>query len=165
MSDAPRLFALVALLAASPALGQDAAKPKGVQEHGANGEVARYCASLAPSASEARAAYQLRRLADLEAEVREAMQKLEAKEAEARDWVTKREAMMKAATDDVVAVYNKMAPDAAATQLAEMEEPMAAAVLTKLKPQTASAVLAEMSAGKAAKLSALMAGQQAQDRS
>ena len=55
----------------------------------------------------------------------------------AREWVTKRETMMKAATDDVVAIYAKMAADAAATQLAAMDETVAAAVLAKLKPQVA----------------------------
>jgi flagellar motility protein MotE (MotC chaperone) len=151
---------------AAPALAQDNGKPKPAApiERSADGEIARYCAALAPSAREARAAYQLRRLAELVQDVRDEAAKLEVKEAAARDWVTKREAMMKSATDDVVAIYAKMAPDAAATQLAAMDEPMAAALLAKLKPQTAGAILGEMQADKAAKLSSLIAGQPGGDK-
>ncbi len=102
-------------------------------------------------------AYQLRRLGDLEQEVRDEVEKLEIKESAAREWVTKREAMMKAATDDVVAIYGKMPADAAAAQIAEMDEPVAVAVLAKLNPRVAGAILGEMEAEKAAKLSSLIA--------
>jgi flagellar motility protein MotE (MotC chaperone) len=121
-------------------------------------EIARYCAALAPSASEVRAARQLRRLADLEREVRAEVDKLEAKETAAREWVAKRESMLSQATTDVVAIYAKMAPDAAGAALSTMDEGEAAAVLTKLKPQTAGAILAEMPAERAARLSSLISG-------
>lgn len=161
MSSLPKLLAAAALASAflaSAAAAQDGARPKAAPDRSTEGEIARYCAALAPSAAEARAAYQLRRLADLEQQVRDEVGKLEAKETAAREWVSKRETMMKSATDDVVAIYGKMAPDAAAAQLSAMDEGMAAAVLAKLKPQTAGAILAEMDADKAAKLSSLVAG-------
>jgi flagellar motility protein MotE (MotC chaperone) len=144
-------FAGLALATAASAQNPD--KPSAT-----DGEIARYCGALAPSAREARAVYQLRKLTDLEREVRDAVDKLEAKEMATREWVTKRETMMKSATDDVVAIYAKMAADAAATQLSAMDEPIAAAVLAKLKPQAAGAILSEMQADKAAKLSTLIAG-------
>ncbi len=155
-----RAAALASALLATAANAQDNVKPKSAPapDRSAEGEIARYCAALAPTAAEARAAYQLRRLDDLERQVREEVEKLEVKETAAREWVTKRETMMKAATDDVVAIYGKMSPDAAATQLSAMDEGMAAAVLAKLKPQTAGAILGEMGADKAAKLSTLIAG-------
>jgi flagellar motility protein MotE (MotC chaperone) len=128
-------------------------------------EIERYCGALAPGASEARAAYQLRRLADLEVQVREAVEKLEAREQAAREWVTKRDEMMKAATDDVVAIYAKMPAENAAPKLAAMDEVTAAAVLAKLNPRTASAILSEMETEKAAKLSTLLAGALPSDRS
>ena len=170
MSSFPQLLCAAALagaLAATSASAQDDAKPKPASspERPSESEIARYCAALAPSAAEARAAYQLRRLAKLQQQVRDEVEKLENKETAAREWVTRREAMMKSATDDVVAIYGKMTPDAAATQLAAMDEGMAAAVLAKLKPQTASAILAEMEADKAAKLSTLMAGALGAERS
>jgi flagellar motility protein MotE (MotC chaperone) len=151
-------FAGLALATAASAQNPD--KPSAT-----DGEIARYCGALAPSAREARAVYQLRKLADLEHEVRDAVEKLEAKEMATREWVTKRETMMKSATDDVVAIYAKMAADAAATQLSAMDEPIAAAVLAKLKPQAAGAILGEMQADKAAKLSTLIAGALGGDKS
>ena len=159
--------ALAGALLGGAAAAQDGVKPKPAPapEHATDSEIARYCTALAPSEAEARAANQLRRLAALEQQVREEVEKLETKQAAAREWVTRREAMMKSATDDVVAIYAKMAPDAAATQLSAMEEGMAAAVLLKLKPATASAILAEMEPDKAAKLSTLVAGAIGAERS
>ena len=151
-------FAYLAL--ATSASAQNPDKPSATDS-----EIARYCGALAPSAREARVAFQLRKLADLEREVRDAVDKLEAKEMATREWVTKRETMMKSATEDVVAIYAKMAADAAATQLSAMDEPIAAAVLAKLKPQVAGAILAEMQADKAAKLSTLIAGALGGDKS
>jgi flagellar motility protein MotE (MotC chaperone) len=152
---------VAAWLAISPACAQEAAKPRLAPES----EIARYCAAIAPSASEARAIYQLRRLSDLHTQVRDAVEKLESKQNEAREWVMKRESMMKSATDDVVAIYAKMAPDAAAPQLAAMDDGVAAAVLSKLKPGVAGAILAEMQAEKAARLSLLIAGAAPGDKS
>lgn len=147
----------------TPATAQDPAKFKPAPAE--SDEISRYCSALGPSIVEARAAYQLRRLEELEVEAREQVQKLEVKEREAREWVIKREQMMKAATDEVVAIFAKMAPDAAAGRLASMDDLIAASVLAKLKPGPASAILAEMQAEKAAKLSTLIAGAQALDKS
>jgi flagellar motility protein MotE (MotC chaperone) len=159
-----RAAALASVLAVSCAAAQDGVKLK-ASERPATGEIERYCGALAPGASEARAAYQLRRLADLETQVREELEKLEAKEMSAREWVTKRDDMMKAATDDVVAIYGKMDPEAAAPKLAAMDDTMAAAVLAKLTPRAASAILSAMDTDKAAKLSSLIAGVVPADKS
>lgn len=167
LSKLPGAAALAVAFLATPATPQDNGKANvgAAVDRSAEGEIARYCGALAPSAREARAAFQLRRLADLEREVREEAEKLEAKELAAREWVTKRETMMKSATDDIVAIYAKMAPDAAASQMSALDEPMAAALLAKLKPQAASAILAEMQADKAAKLSSLIGGAPGGDKS
>ncbi len=146
------------------AAAQDGVKLKPAERPATN-EIERYCSALAPGASEARAAYQLRRLADLEQQVREEAGKLEAQEMAAREWVSKREQMMKAATDDVVAIYGKMDPETAAPKLAAMDEIIAAAVLAKLKPNAASAILSAMETEKAAKLSTLLAGALTADKS
>ena len=100
----------------------------------------------------------------LEARVKEETAALEKREAEAREWVTKREEMMKAATDEVVAVYAKMSAEAAATQLADMDEAVATSILTKLKPQVASAILNEMDNEKAARLTTIMSGGSPEDK-
>ncbi len=168
MLDLSRLLALVAIAAMiaapSAAPAQDGVKPKPSAEREADGEVARYCGAVAPSAAEARLEYQFRRLTELEARLKDEVAALEKREAEARDWVDKRQELLKAASDDVVAIYAKMSADAAATQLAAMDETIASSVLVKLKPQAASAILNEMEAAKAARLTTLMAGGPVEDK-
>ncbi len=168
MLDLSRLLALAAIAAmiAAPSVApaQDGVKQKPSAEREADGEVARYCGAVAPSAAEARLEYQFRRLTELEVRVKDEVVALEKREAEARDWVDKRQELLKAASDDVVAIYSKMSADAAATQLAAMDETIASSVLVKLKPQAASAILNEMEAAKAARLTTLMAGGPVEDK-
>jgi len=151
--------AFVLAACASQALGQNDAKPKpapAAPERSAEAVVSRYCANVAPLAAEARLALQAKRLTELEGQIKQRIAELEKKEAEAREWVSKREALINAATDDVVAIYGKMEPEAAALQLAAMDEPMAVAILSKLNPRAASAILNEMDAVKAGKLTGLI---------
>jgi flagellar motility protein MotE (MotC chaperone) len=128
--------------------------------------VQQYCSSVANFAADARIAWQMKRLDELETRVKQRVTELEAKEAESKDWVVKREELMKKAEDSVVAIYSKMEPEAAAAQMAVLDEPVAAAVLSKLKPGVSSAILNEMEPGKAAKLTNVMSGlaSQAADR-
>jgi flagellar motility protein MotE (MotC chaperone) len=162
MSFSFRRLAIVALVASFAPIGiaaaEDAQKPKPAADKGAESEIARYCVAMAPSAVEARLNYQLKQLMAIEARVKEETAALEKREAETREWVTKREEMMKAATDDVVAVYAKMSAEAAATQLADMDEVVATSILAKLKPQVASTILNEMDNEKAARLTTIMSG-------
>ena len=142
-------FALAAAFAGQ-ASAQNDAKPKpapAATDKSADSGVARYCANIGPLAAEARIA------------------ELDKKETEAREWVAKREAVMNAASDDVVAIFGKMQPEAAATQLAAMDEPMAAAILGKLSPRAASAILDEMDAATAGKLTRLLSGVAAEKKS
>jgi flagellar motility protein MotE (MotC chaperone) len=62
-----------------------------------------------------------------------------------------------AANDNLVAIYAKMQPEAAAIQIAAMDDPMAAAILGKLKPGAAGAILNEMEAERASRLAVLLA--------
>jgi flagellar motility protein MotE (MotC chaperone) len=160
-----RPFAVLALALAlachGDALAQDGVKPKPPApspDKAAESEIARYCGNLAPLAVEARIAYQTKRLLELDAQVKQRISELEKQESEAHEWVNKREALMKSASDDVVAIYAKMPAEPAASEIAAMEDPIAASILMKLAPKTASAILAEMEAEKAAALTNLMAG-------
>ncbi len=127
MSAAYETLAAVAGVAAallSPVSAQngkppESQKPKAaaerpVAEKPVDADANRYCASVAPSIAEARIAWQTKRLAELDAQVRQRIADLEKAEAAARDWIAKRDAMMKAAHDDVVAIYAKMEPESAA---------------------------------------------------
>ena len=118
--------------------------------------MSRYCANVAPVAAEARIAWETRRLNDLDAQIKQRIADLEKAEAETRDWVSKREAMLNSASDDVVAIYGKMDPEAAAAQIATMDEPIAVSILHKLKVGAASAILDQMEAARAARLTSLI---------
>jgi flagellar motility protein MotE (MotC chaperone) len=153
-------FVLAAALAGH-ALAQNDAKQKsnaGAPDKSADGGVARYCANVAPLAAEARIAWQTRRLTELEEQIKQRIAELDKKEAEARDWVTKRETMLSSASQGVVAIYSKMEPEAAAAQLASMDDATAAAILSKLTTHAASAILNEMEAAKAGRLTGIMSG-------
>ena len=122
------------------------------------GEGQAYCSNIAPTAIDARFAWQAKRLAELEAELKQRMAELDAKQAEYKIWLQKREEFQKKADDNVVAIYSRMRPEASAAQLAAMQEAMAASILAKLNARAASAILNEMDAAKAARLTDTMAG-------
>lgn len=65
---------------------------------------------------------------------------------------------MATATESLLAIYVKMKPDVAATQLVQMNHSTAAAIVAKLPPKAASAILAEMEPQRAARLSSVLAG-------
>jgi flagellar motility protein MotE (MotC chaperone) len=158
---------LLAAAFASHALAQNDAKQKpnaGAPDKSVDGGVARYCSNVAPLAAEARIAWQEKRLTELAGQIKQRIAELEKKEAEAREWVTKREALMNSASEDVAAIYGKMEPEAAAAQLALMDDATAVSILGKLNARAASAILNEMEADKAGKLTAVMSGAAAAEK-
>jgi flagellar motility protein MotE (MotC chaperone) len=164
-----RALALVGALAAvhffaNPAHAQDgkqtpeSSRSKAPADKSAEVEVSRFCANVAPSLAEARIAWQTKRLAELDAQVQQRLADLEKAQASVQEWVAKRDAMLKAASDDLVAIYSKMQPESAAVQLSAMDDRTAAAILGKLKPAAAGAILNEMEAERASKLASLLSG-------
>jgi len=149
---------LVCLLAGSAAAQNDGKpKPAAPQpDKSADAGVSRYCANVAPVAAEARIAWETRRLNELDAQIKQRVAELEKAEAETRDWVSKRDALLNSASDDVVAIYGKMEPEAAAAQIAAMDESVAVSILHKLKVGAASAILDQMEAARAARLTSLI---------
>jgi flagellar motility protein MotE (MotC chaperone) len=117
-----------------------------------------YCASIADAAADARVAWQKKTLADLDIEIGKRIALLEAKTEEFRQWVVRRDAFSKKAHDGLIRIYARMRPDAAAMQLANIDEETAASLLTKLEPRNASAILGEMEPAKAARLTATISG-------
>ncbi|MGE8943219.1 MotE family protein [Leptospira interrogans] len=117
-----------------------------------------YCINIADTAADARFAWQKKTLGEIEQELDRRIALLEQRAKEYREWLARRDEFAKKAQGTLVDIYTKMRPDAAALQLAEMDDETAAAVLTKLKPRNASAILNEMPASHAARLTTTIAG-------
>ncbi len=158
----------IALALASPVSAQngkapkapkpDAPADKAAAERPIDPDAGLYCASVAPSIVEARIAWQTKRLAELDSQVRQRIADLEKAEAAAREWISKRDELMKTAQDGVVAIYAKMDPESAAQQISALDDRIAAAILGKLKPSAASAILGQMEAERASRLAGLIGG-------
>jgi flagellar motility protein MotE (MotC chaperone) len=121
-------------------------------------DIQRFCLNNAASAGDARAAWQAAKLVELEEQIKQRIVELDAKRAEYEEWLKKRDEALKKAEDGVVAIYSKMRPDAAASQLSAMDDVMAATLLTKLPPRNASLILNEIEPGRAARLTNTMTG-------
>ncbi|HVX37839.1 MAG TPA: MotE family protein [Hyphomicrobium sp.] len=117
-----------------------------------------YCSSVIDAAAAAQIAQQTSNLEKARKELAERVALLDAKTAELKSWVKKRTDFTAHATDSLIEIYSKMKPDAAASQLASMDELTAAAITSKLPPKVSSLMLAEMDAKKAARLTAIIAG-------
>jgi flagellar motility protein MotE (MotC chaperone) len=117
-----------------------------------------YCQNIEDAALEVRFMHQKRELVRLEGELEKRTSALEAKRAEYQRWLERREEFVNKAEGSLVALYAKIKPDAAAVQLAAIDEEAAAALLLKLKPKNASAILDQMETAKAARLVSVMIG-------
>ncbi len=115
-----------------------------------------YCVNIADQAADARFAWQAKTINELEKEIDKRLAELETKRAEYQEWSKKREEILAKASEHVVSIYAKMRADAAALQLAVLDDEIASAVLVKLNARTASAILNEMEPGRAAQLTKAM---------
>lgn len=140
--------------AALPDTGPDGLrKPRVCASRAELENVARaYCSNNLPAALETHAAWESKRLRELEAEVSRKAEALAALVQESRTWVERREKLWVTARDGLVEIYAKMRPEVAAQQLAAMNEESAASIIAKLNSRTASAILNEMASEKAARL-------------
>ena len=111
-----------------------------------------YCASISDKAADARTAWQAANLQKLETDVTAKLAELDAKQKELEDWVNKRQQLLKAASQELVDIYAKMDPDAAATQLGKLDIGTATSILRQLPPRGSSAILNVMEAERAALL-------------
>ena len=125
---------------------------------GASSDAEKFCTNIGDAASDARFAWEARTLKDLKAEIEAATAALEAKRAELQESLARRDEFQKRAEQNVTEIYSKMRPEAAAAQLAALDERTAAAVLIKLNSRAASAILGEMDIPRAVSLAELIAG-------
>lgn len=120
-------------------------------------DVANYCQNTADATAEARIAWQTWKLLALKDSLQQQLEALEKKRAEFQEWVERRNKILAAVEDHVVSIYGRMRPDAAAQQLATVDQDIAVAVLSKLKSREAGAILNEMEPARAAQIAQSMA--------
>lgn len=124
-----------------------------------------YCVNIASAAADARFNWQKKTIGDMERELDERIAKLDAKVAEYQQWLTRRDDYARKAQEQLVGIFARMRPDAAAAQLAAADEETSAAVLSKLDTRVSSGILAEMDPNQAARLTAIMLGAGRTDKS
>lgn len=117
-----------------------------------------YCARIGDIAATSQFAKQRQALAKAQEEVEARIKALTEKSEELKVWTQRREEFLKKATESLLAIYGKMKPEVAATQLVAMNHMTAAAIVAKLPPKAAGAILAEMEPQRAARLSSVLAG-------
>ncbi len=151
--------------AATPSLAEDGEgeplfkKPGPLDALPPNASAAQqYCFNTADSAADARFAWQAKKIQDMEAELDKKAQQLEAKTEEYKHWLERRDEFARKAHEKLVGFYTRMRADAAALQLATLDEEMAAAVVMKLETKVASQILGEMDPERAAKIASIISG-------
>jgi flagellar motility protein MotE (MotC chaperone) len=117
-----------------------------------------YCANIANPAADARFMWQKKMLAAMEQEIAKRVAAMEEKAAELQKWLARREEFSKKANETLLSIYTRMKPDAAAQQMAGLDEETAAALLIKLEPRKASLILNEMDSNQAIRLAATISG-------
>ena len=119
-------------------------------------EIEKFCGNIADAARDRRYTIQTKELESLKAEIDERVRHLEAKRAEYEKWMKLRQDFMDKASENVVSIYSRMRPDAAAERLAEMEPALAAAIMLKLQVKQSGLIMNEMERATAAKLTGIM---------
>lgn len=120
-------------------------------------EIREFCSNIADAAKDRRYALQVQELEKLKKDIDVRVEKLEAKRAEYEKWLKRRDDFLARAEDNVVEIYSKMKPDAAAERLASVDPVLAAGILMKLDPREAGVILNEMKTKPAAELTGVMA--------
>jgi flagellar motility protein MotE (MotC chaperone) len=110
------------------------------------------CANISASIEAERLSRQQKALTEIEAEIGKRLAALETKENEVSSQIERIESFEKKIDESLVAFYAGMKADAAAAQLSELEDDIAAGILLKLKTKSSSAILNEMQAARGAAL-------------
>jgi flagellar motility protein MotE (MotC chaperone) len=117
-----------------------------------------YCFNTADTAADARFAWQAKKIQEMEAALDKKAQQLEVKTQEYKRWLERRDDFSRKAHEKLVGFYSRMRADAAAVQLATLDEEMAAAVVMKLETKVASQIMGEMDPERAAKIATIISG-------
>jgi len=159
---APRIrwlpAAVVVSLAWAPAvMAGDRDRPVATPSDPAERAVQMYCTNMRDKVLDARFEWQRKRLQELDGSVAAQVRKLEARIAEHRKWYELRKAFAERARNTLVKVLARMRPDAAASQLSNMDAMTASAIILRLDVDQSSKILNEMDPVKAAELSSVIA--------
>jgi flagellar motility protein MotE (MotC chaperone) len=119
-------------------------------------EIEKFCGNIADAARDRRYALQTQELEALKADIEQRVKLLEAKRVEYEKWMKTRQAFMDRATENVVAIYARMRPDAAAEKLSELDPVLAAAIMLKLQVKQTGLIMNEMERATAARLTGIM---------
>lgn len=150
-------FAAMLLAGSGPAATETAVEPAALDTTQPPTEIQRFCSNIADAARDRRYAIQARELQSLQAEIDKRIKALEEKRAEYEEWLQRREKFLAGAEDNVVKIYARMRPDAAAERLADVQPELAAGILMKLDSRQAGVILNEMERKAAATLTGIMA--------
>jgi flagellar motility protein MotE (MotC chaperone) len=134
--------------------------PDGSTEHTPevqDSDAERFCTNIQDEARERRYALKNAELKAIAAEIDVKMKALEDKRAEFEAWQKRREEFATLATDNLVDIYKKMRPAAAAERLAVLSTDLSASILMKLPSRQAGVILNEMEPETVAAITAIMA--------
>lgn len=120
-------------------------------------EIERFCSNIADAARDRRYALQKAELETLQDDINDRLAALEDKRREYEEWLQRRNDFLAEAEANVVEIYSKMRPDAAAERLAGINMELAAGILMKLQARQAGVILNEMKSEAAAALTTIMA--------
>ena len=120
-------------------------------------DIRRFCSNIADAARDRRYALQQVELETLQKDIDKRIAALEEKRAEYEDWLARRNDFLAKAEGNLVDIYSRMRPDAAAERLAAVNVELAAGILMKLQARQAGIILNEMDSKAAAALTGIMA--------
>lgn len=135
---------------------EQAQQPVSVLDQATQAEIQKFCTNIAEPARDQRYLLQKQELEKLQAEVDQRIAVLEQRKEEYQDWLKRRNDFLQQAETNLIGIFRKMKPDAAAPQLEELIPEMAAAIVMKLPPAQSSLILSEMDPKKAATVAAIM---------
>lgn len=161
LRPAALLVAAAAMGAAALAMAPTPAATQVTMVPGASTEIdsdiQRFCTNIADAARDRRYSLQRAELETLKTEIDVRIAALEEKRAEYEEWLTRRNDFLSRAEDNLVDIYARMRPDAAAERLAQVNPELAAGILMKINARQAGVILNEMDTKSAATLTGIMA--------
>ena len=116
----------------------------------------KFCQVLANGLKDQLLDAQKTRLLEIKDEIDKKMAALNFRLEEYKQVLKERDDQLKKIDDNIIAIYTKMRPETAASQLTLLDNKDAATILSKLNPKISSTILNEMDPNKAAQLTELL---------